>query len=258
MSRRFSLVLSEFKSAASVPRSVCNHGAVAPPGMLQGRAANHDPQQNSIVTRRVLPAYTTDLEACNPQHGAVMVSPTQHQHHVVALDVPVLPRRAGLRNCVVCMACLWLWIATAVFLSLFQWRPDFNLALQTSRRIPFMSNPTNSPRVSNENSHCTFSVVHNVGHPSKLQMVVTLASTIAPSVDEEDVVVTQLSLGAFEVDVACCTKDLYTTLKTEHWIASWNYQLQYHYGASVLMSRVVQFKKFTNVQNASFVTHGVS
>jgi hypothetical protein len=252
MSKRFSLVLSEIGQTSSVqrPRS---YGAFSPVVVPAVAAAVVDLCNGAGMTRRGPPAYSADAESGAAQNGICIASPSLHQHHVVALDVPSLPKRAGLRNCLVCVACLWLWIASTIFFAVVSWRPEFAVAIQVSRRIAFPQQPVLPPRVASEHNQCTFSVLATVGKPSRLQVLVSLASVLAPSVEEDDIALQQLSPGFFEVTVACCTPDLHQTLRSSRVMELWNGALASHYEASVIVSRPVEIEVPPRAVNESLV-----
>jgi hypothetical protein len=170
---------------------------------------------------------------------------------VVELDVPTLPKRAGLRNCLLCTACLWTWIAAVVIFAVASWQSDLSQALRASRHVALPPQTMFSPRMASETNHCTFSVFATVGTPSRLQLIVALASTLAPSVDEGDIRLRQLSPAYFEIDVACCTRELYQTLKNTQSIDSWNAKLTSHYDASVVVSRILRVQHPPNNSNTS-------
>lgn len=245
MSKRFSLVLSDIP-----PQRNRNHGAFQPvvfPTVTEGVSVIRN---GGSTQRRNMQPHTIDLEAPLASNARTTTSPTFHQHHVVALDVPTLPKRSGLRNCLLCTACLWIWVVTVVICAVAFWRPEFALVLRASHRVP--EQQVRPPRMAAEINHCTFSVLATVGRPSRLQLAVSLASTLAPSVDEEDITLHQLSPGLFEVEIACCTRELYLTLKREQSIDSWNYKIGDHYGASVVVSRSVEVTVGPRTTNASF------
>lgn len=249
MSRRFSLVLSEIGSAAPPQRPRNNgpfHSLVLPV-----TAVGSEYRNGGAITRRGTPPHTIDLEACARCDGTTANGVVQHQHHVVELDVPTLPKRAGLRNCLLCTACLWTWIAAVVIFAVASWQSDLSQALRASRHVAPPPQTMFSPRMASENNHCTFSVFATVGTPSRLQLIVALASTLAPSVDEGDIRLRQLSPAYFEIDVACCTRELYQTLKNTQSIDSWNAKLTSHYDASVVVSRILRVQHPPNNSNTS-------
>lgn len=252
MSKRFTLVLSEIGQAGTAQRARSS-GAFSPVVVPPVAAVGNGLRNGGNVTRRCTACPIPDLEAgAGPEINGTVQQAT-HQHHVVALDVPSLPRRAGLRNCLFCGVCMWIWIVTVTLFVAAVWRPEFAVAMQVSRRIAFAQQPAPPPRVPNEHNHCTFSVIATVGKPSRLQLIVSLASVLSPSVDEDDVALEQLSPGFFEVNVACCTRDVYQTLKSAHTIESWNVALGSHYEATVAVSRPVEIERPLLPANLSLV-----
>jgi hypothetical protein len=252
MSKRFSLVLSEIGQTAPVQR-LRSYGAFSPVVVPAVAAVGADLRHNAGMTRRGPPAYSADVESGAAQNVNSIAPPSLHQHHVVSLDVPSLPKRAGLRNCLFCVACLWLWIASAIFSAVASWRPEFAMAMQVSKSIAFHQQPVLPPRVASEHNQCTFSVLATVGKPSRLQILVSLASVLAPSVEEDDIALQQLSPGFFEVTVACCTPDLHQTLRSSRAMELWNGALASHYEASVIVSRPVEIKVPPRAVNESLV-----
>lgn len=249
-SRHFSLVLSEFAHSKSE-----HHTKASGPFCqveLPSVATVACEQRGNTMTRRGL-STMYDPELGSPsEHGASATTP--HHHHVVALDVPALPKRAGLRNCLICMVCLWTWVATVIFLMAASWRPEFATALQVTRRMGLhyeaLAVP---PRIATERNHCSFSILASSGRPTKLQIQLTLSDTLSTSVEEEDVSVIQLSPGFFEVDVACCTRELHQILTSSNCIESWNKRIGQQYSATVIVSRHVEIERPPLSSNASMV-----
>jgi hypothetical protein len=240
-SRRFSLVLSEFAHSRSEQR-------IKPTGpfcqvVLPAFATATREQRGGTMTRRGLStAHDPEVGAAG-EHGSAG-STTPHHHHVVALDVPALPKRAGLRNCLVCMGCMWIWVATIIFLTVASWRPEFAAAIQVTRRLGWHREVVAvPPRMASERNHCSFSVLASSGRPTRLQLQLTLSDTLDVSVDEEDIAVTQLSPGFFEVDVACCTRELHQVLTSSTCIELWNKRLGQQYSSTVIVSRHVELEQ---------------
>jgi hypothetical protein len=94
--------------------------------------------------------------------------------------------------------------------------------------------------VESERMHCVFTVFATAGSPTRLQLVVALASALAPSVQEEDVAVSASSAGFFEVDVRRCTEALHRVLNGGASVEAWNAVLASHHGAAVAASRVLR------------------
>jgi hypothetical protein len=234
MSQRFSLVLGEIQSAVPSRHAQTRrvfHTVPIPPNASSGpelRGSGAMTHRGPLFGQSGLEEFT--------EHGAVSITPVQHQHHVVALDVPAIPKRTGVRSCLLCILCVWVWITPFTILAVSFWRPEFALTLRDSRRIDNFKKAVALPRIAHNNSYCVLSVLTTAGTPTRLQLTVALASILAPSVDEDHITITKLSTGLFRVEVARCTDAVYYTLKVSSCIDSWNAQLEAHYDASVALS----------------------
>jgi hypothetical protein len=220
--RRFSLVLNELPTAAVYS---CRRPSFS---------------SDAISCGRLLPD-NVDIE--NRLHADPAAAESHTRVAVVpgAQPPPTLPRRDGLRNtCILCVVLLWMCVVLCVTFSY----PEFTAALRASRNVAF-NIPTMPSRNASERNHCTFSVLASVGRPSRLQLVVELAWALTPSVEEDDIVISQYSPGFFEVDVACCTADIFRALENPHGggIHRWNSHLWPHYGSSVILSRAVAIEQ---------------
>ena len=128
------------------------------------------------------------------------------------------------------------------FLAVALWKPEFATALKMPRRTTLSQYVQMPSRVATEQNHCTFSVLVTNGQPTKLQLVVTLAMLLAPSVEEEDIAMYKRSSGLFEIEIACCTAALFQSLKNTHSMEAWNNNLAAHYHATITSARAVEIK----------------
>lgn len=230
MSQRFSFVLSELSTKSSnSTRHGAFHAVTIPPVAV---AATE--QRAAKMTRRNMPT-----NACNDTESSTD-EPAASRHHIVTLDAPSLPKRPGFRNCLVCVACLWFFVSIIAGLTFLSLRPEVFLVL---KRIP--SHAFNAPlvpptRAGNDPNKCAFSVFVNEGQPSRLQVHLALAAVVSPSLEEDDITVSSLSPGFFEVSTCCCSRGLQQLFETERIIAAWNAHLHSHYQATLVIAHAVE------------------
>lgn len=162
------------------------------------------------------------------------------RHHIVTLDAPALPKRSGLRNCFACVACLWLLISAVAGVTFLSMRPEVFLVLKRTSGHTF-SGPLLPPaRAGNDPNKCSFSVFVNQGQPSRLQIHLALAAVATPSLEEDDIAVSSLSPGFFEVSTCCCSRALQQLFETERILSAWNAHLYAHYQATLVIAHAVE------------------
>ena len=236
----FSLVLREFRPETCAPSHIGSQSAfhtqpLPHDSTLDGERRDGERRDGRRVTRRG-GLHTFDVELAMGNEPQLTAPPA---HHVVAFDTPSLPRRSSLRNCLFCGVCVFACVFVVTTLLVASWGPMLSLEMHLSDRLSLPEFEPARRRISSERNHCTFSVFATTGRPSRLQLLVTLASVLQPAVDDEDIAVKQPSPGFFEIDVACCTRELYRMLKHRRCMDSWNSLLKSYYQSILVVSQGV-------------------
>jgi hypothetical protein len=256
MSKRFSLVFRDFDGTQLSIKDIYTHT----------EAKNAFP--NSNVSLRITPNILhTTSSVCRPHHINICTANDSHiavatthslkgyteenNDHTVVADVPVLPKRTALRNCVLITTCIWFFTITTLAI-VWKFRSTATPQFTQSKHVAFFK--VLPPRKANERSHCTFTVGVTSGRPSKLQLVVTLALALAESTLEENIVLHKISPGLFDVDIARCTDELHSTLTNKHFVKTWNIVLEAHHDATITLITSVEVEQAADTTNTSFTS----
>lgn len=256
MSKRFSLVFRDLDSAQLSIKDI----------HARTEAKNTFPNANVSFQFTPNIKHTTTSPLYRPHHINICTANDSHisvgtthllkgyteentNDHTVVVDVPVLPKRTALRNCILFTTCVWFLTITTLAI-VWKFRFTATPQLTQAKHVAFVK--VLPARKAKEKNHCTFTVGSTSGRPSKLQLVVTLALALAKSTREDDIVLNKISPGLFDVDIARCTQELHSTLTNKDFVNTWNIVLEAHHEATIALVTSVEVEQAADTTNTSF------